>query len=177
MKINFLGIAGCIIIFLSIAFPWATEGVHGIFIKTDFASAVPYKGLTQTYLFTKVIIGDNYVKVFPIFEPPAWLCWTVLVFLTAGVILGFVGSLKMKNKLLACGGLSALFSSLLFLIVVRLTTDSDFFLGYHATGMSWEVYFDVGLGLSFIGSIILCLSPWLANLLTNKTSLQQPHAL
>lgn len=161
--------------------PWATESVHGWDMSAFPAASTHYEGLTQTYLFTKAIIGDVHWKVLPTFEPPAWLGWAALVFLITGVTLGFVGSLKMKNKLLACGGLSALFSSLLFLAVILITTDSQLFQGCHAGATSWEVYFDVGLGLSFLGSVILCLSPWIASLLPNKASSQQlsqqPHAL
>ncbi|MEM0007007.1 MAG: hypothetical protein QXR89_01905 [Candidatus Bathyarchaeia archaeon] len=115
MKVNYVGIIGGILAFISLALPWWTMNMSisaggEIPIPGPYSvdiSIYPYKGTVSASIMGIPISMDISINV--------WYGWAALVLVVVGGILGILGSIISGNKvMLVVGGILALLSIIIF---------------------------------------------------------------
>lgn len=140
LKINYVGIIGCVIAFVSMIFPW-------------------YSILTQTYMNNTLTQFYLFMKKSPIPEffegwTPQYIRIITLTFVLAGGTLGIVGSLKKKTHILFSGAICIVFSLILFASVI-VSNGGLLFGNRGGLGEIQYYYLDIGYWLATISAIIL----------------------
>lgn len=160
LKINSVGIIGCIIAFVSIMFPWYSILTQSYMNNT----------LTQFYLFMKQSPIPEFFEGWT----PQYIRIITLIFVLAGGMLGIVGSLKKKTRILFSGAICIVLSLMLFAGVIVLN-GGLLFGNRGGLGEIQYYYLDIGYWLATISAIILFSS--LAINAKNKAiiSAQQQH--
>lgn len=107
MKLNYPGIMGAILAFVSVALPWWTVGFSSV------TSLMPFSGGASVYLFqaTASMMGASLTV-----SMNFWFGWTSLALVLVGGLLGLVGSIlnTRRTVLLAVSGLLVMLSLLVF---------------------------------------------------------------
>ena len=135
MKINFVGLVGCLLVGISLVAPWVTT-----YSWSPFAPAGRVYTLSELHLYELQL-------------PRFFFGWLTLVLLIAGITLGLIGSFKMQYDRIVAGVLSSFGSQLLFLLLSSVSgvVPGNYF--SHSKG-----WFDVGFYMSLIGTLLLYLS-------------------
>lgn len=105
MKINYIGIIGGILAFISLVLPWWTLRLSVSIVSFDM-SLYPYQ-------FTAVGV--------PVTAGVPWYCWVALALIVVGGVLGIVGSItRYGRRLVAAGGALSLLSIIVFAVALQL---------------------------------------------------------
>jgi hypothetical protein len=137
MKLNYVGIVGAILAFVSIALPWWTESALG------FSSGLK---LYDQGTFSTL----NY-----------WYGWIALLLVLEGGVLGLAGSvMSNEKKILMEGGICAVIAIILFPIglqtdLMRLNAPFGVFFSGTIFGVSYSTYLSYGFWLALVAAIIM----------------------
>jgi hypothetical protein len=162
MKLNYFGIAGAIIVFVSIALPWWTvsETVLGLGTTSNW------------YLYNAGVYGTGL---------NLWYNWVALLLVILGGIIGLAGSiLPDEKKMLMGGGLLALVSIIIFAAGLQTDLSSHnspfgiFFSGTIYTtlySVSVSTYLSYGFWLTLVAAIIMLIATRYPKLATQAPAL------
>lgn len=157
MKLNYIGIVGAIVAFISLALPWWTV-----------TATVSYFGYGSTstgnwYLYNagSYGVGMN-----------LWYDWVAILFVILAGILGLAGSIVQNGKkILIGGGLLAVLAIIVFPLGLQMDLSSNnspigIFSSTSASGYSYSTYLSFGFWLALVSAIIMLV----AAMRTMKTS-------
>jgi hypothetical protein len=136
MKLNYIGIVGAILAFVSIALPWWTESALGF----SYDLKLYDQGTFSTF---------NY-----------WYGWLALVLVLLGGLLGLAGSVMSSGKKIVMGGgILALIAIIVFPVgfqmdLMRLNFPIGMF-GGTISGVSFSAYLSYGFWLALVAAIIM----------------------
>jgi hypothetical protein len=137
MKLNYVGIVGAILAFVSIALPWWTESAAGV----SYDLKLYDQGTFSTF---------NY-----------WYGWLALVLVVIGGVLGLAGSVMSNGKKIVMGGgILALIAIIIFPIgfqtdLMRLNAPFGIFFSGTIYGVSVSTYLSYGFWLALVAAIIM----------------------
>ncbi|MGB8779823.1 MAG: hypothetical protein WCD81_04150 [Candidatus Bathyarchaeia archaeon] len=137
MKLNYVGIVGAILAFVSIALPWWTESVFGF----NYDLKLFDQGTFSTF---------NY-----------WYGWLALLLVVIGGILGLAGSVMSNGKKIVMGGgILALIAIIIFPIglqtdLMRLNAPFGIFFNGTISSISVSTYLSYGFWLALVAAIIM----------------------
>jgi hypothetical protein len=133
MKLNYVGIVGAIIAFISIALPWWTVSVLG--------------ATGNWYLYNA---GDYGAGL------NLWYNWVALLLIILGGVVGLAGSTMLNGKkMLIGGGLLALLSIIIFAAGLQMDLSShNALVGIFSTG-TYSTYLSYGFWLALVAAIIM----------------------
>jgi hypothetical protein len=148
LKINYVGIIGAILAFVSLALPWWTESY----------SSAGVSGSYDLYLY-------NVPTAFSIID--TWFVWAAIALAIIGGLLGIVGSVTaaMGKKILIGAGVITLLSIIVFaaglqnelskipISGIGLISSSSYTIG--SMTVSWSTYLSYGFWLALVSAIIL----------------------
>jgi hypothetical protein len=133
MKLNYIGIVGAIIAFVSIALPWWTESAGGLSYDLKLYDA-GILGATLNY----------------------WYGWVALLFVVLGGVLGLAGSVMSNGKRIVMGGgMLALIAIIIFPVgfqmdLMRLNATISIF-----NSGTVSAYLSYGFWLALVAAIIM----------------------
>ncbi|MGA3192412.1 MAG: hypothetical protein ABSD73_07845 [Candidatus Bathyarchaeia archaeon] len=133
MKLNYIGIVGAIIAFVSIALPWWTESAGGLSYDLKLYDA-GILGATLNY----------------------WYGWVALLFVVLGGVLGLAGSVMSNGKRIVMGGgILALIAIIIFPVgfqmdLMRLNATISIF-----NSGTVSAYLSYGFWLALVAAIIM----------------------
>jgi len=140
MKLNYLGIVGAILAFISIALPWWTESVFGFNYDLKLFDQATFSTL-------------NY-----------WYGWLALLFVLLGGLLGLAGSVMPNGKqTVMAGGILALIGIIIFPIglqtdLMRLNIPFGIFFSGTISSINVSTYLSYGFWLALVAAIIMLLA-------------------
>jgi len=161
LKLNYFGIVGAILAFVSLVLPWWVYSLR----SSALGNSV-YDGATLYTFQAKVtMIGISTVASNP------WYSSTALVFLVLGGLAGLIGSVIGKGRriALALGGILALFSVVVFAVGLQNDISNGVFAGLpkgaflFSSGsygvfeapFNYSTYLSFGFWLAFIAAIVM----------------------
>jgi hypothetical protein len=153
LKLNYIGIVGAIIAFISLALPWWT-------------ASASYSGIGLTYnwnLYDAGTIGAGM---------NLWYNWVALLLVVLAGILGLAGSIMQNGKkILMGGGLLAVLAIIIFPVGLQMDLSSNnspfgLFSSTSVSGYSYSTYLSFGFWLALVSAIIMLV----AAMRTTKTS-------
>jgi hypothetical protein len=145
MKLNYFGIAGAIIVFVSIALPWWTVS------ETALGLGATY----NWYLYNAGTYGAGL---------NLWYNWVALLLVILGGIIGIAGSILPDNKkMLMGGGILALLSIIIFAAGLQTDLSShNLPFGIFSSGtlfsVSFSTYLSYGFWLTLVAAIIMLIA-------------------
>jgi hypothetical protein len=138
MKLNYVGIVGAILAFVSIALPWWTVSVSG--------------ATGDWYLYNA---GDYGAGL------DLWYNWVALLLIILGGVIGLVGTIMPNGKkMLIGGGLLALLSIIIFAAGLQMdlsshTSTFGIFSSGTIYGISFSTYLSYGFWLALVATVIM----------------------
>lgn len=143
MKLNYIGIIGAILAFVSIALPWWTWSMT---YETIGGSADLYLYQNSGTFWTSLPTADE-----------AWFCWAALVFIIVGGLLGIVGSATgYGKKMLIGGGVLALLSIIIFAVGLQnWLSPLGGLIGVFSSGSGYSSYLSYGFWLALAAMILM----------------------
>jgi hypothetical protein len=147
LKINYIGIVGGIIAFISLALPWWTMSFSMSSMSMSL-QVYPFQATTEGVTATLNL----------------WYGWVALTFVVIGGLLGIIGSLIEKGKLpLLGGGILALLSIIVFAAGLQMDisgalsgfTSIGLFSSGSYLGASYSTYLSYGFWLALVSAIIM----------------------
>jgi hypothetical protein len=137
MKLNYVGIVGALLAFVSIALPWWTESLFGFNYDLKLFDQGNFPTL-------------NY-----------WYGWLALLLLVIGGILGLAGSVMSNGKKTVMGGaILALIAIIIFPIglqtdLMRLNAPFGVFFSGTISGVGYSTYLSYGFWFALVAAIIM----------------------
>jgi len=172
-KINYVGIIGGILAFISLALPWWT-------MNLSTSAVIPISIDISIYLYKGAVSFMGFMLDLPI---SVWYGWSTLAFIVLGSILGILGSIiSDKGKvMLGAGGALILLSMLIFAVALQIellkgisipsltgtgtslqlpgiTLFSSGSLNIMETQINYSNYLSFGFWLALIATIIMFIS-------------------
>lgn len=153
MKVNYVGIIGGILAFISLILAWWTV--------TFSYSGVPISLDASLYLYQFTAVG------IPLTTGVPWYCWVAFALVVVGGMLGIVGSVtKFGKRFIAVGGALVLLSIIVFVAGFQVSGLS--FLGMSGIGLfssgvlisgvfslNYTSYLSFGFWLALVSAIVL----------------------
>jgi len=148
LKINYIGIVGGILAFISVALSWWTFSASAGGISTS----------VDLYIYqTGTLYGTT---------TATWYTWSALALIIIGGLLGLVGSLTaMGKKVLIGGGVLALLSIVIFAVGLQMDLSnvpvsgiglfSSGSISIGTISVSWSTYLSYGFWLALVAMILM----------------------
>jgi hypothetical protein len=147
LKVNFVGIAGCILAFISIIFPWFTAyGYRGFTIITEYKYQLY---LCQTVTSTGLFGSSGEVQTVQPYETTL----LVLALLIVGSVLCLISSIYWKGKLMLVSGILTLSSIIIFVFFMSMNLEA--LARAYISGYTFSSYLDTGFWLALVGAILM----------------------
>lgn len=146
MKLNYIGIAGALIAFISLVLPWWTLTIGGYGVS---ASA-----------FNLNMYNLSSVARAPYVELNSWYDWVAVLLVVLAGVLGFAGSIIQNGKMLLFGGG---LTEALAIIIFSVDLQIDLWLSNSGLGLfsKINIFTQIGRG-AFTESTYLNIGFWLA---------------
>jgi len=152
LKLNFVGIIGGILAFVSLALPWWTLTLSAAGYSVD-VSVYPYRVLAAGVTINMDV----------------WYGWAALALVVIGGILGILGGvMEYGKKLLVGGGVLALLSVIVFAVGLQMELPELFTVGITGVGLfssgsftmyetliNYLSYLSFGFWLALVGAVIM----------------------
>jgi len=162
LKLNYVGIVGAIVAFVSLALPWWVMNFSGSFLGTSVSgqATVNLYQASASAMGTSVPISLN-----------LWYGWTALAFVVIGALLSLAGSIitRRRKAFLAAGGVLVLLSIIVFAVGlqnqissgslstgfpnVSLFSSGSF--SYSSVTVNYSTYLTFGFWLALVAAIIM----------------------
>lgn len=158
MKLNYIGIIGAILAFVSIALPWWTVSI----------TYETVSGSIDLYLYQMTAVGG--ATFLPMAE--LWFCWTALALIIISGLLGIVGSVTKYSKMMYIGGgVLALLSIIIFVggLQDKLSATGGYIGIFTSTSM-YSTYLTYGFWLALVAMILM----FVAIIIKPKGQVTQP---
>lgn len=145
MKLNYVGLIGAILAFVSVALPWWT-----------FTINVEINASADLYLYqTSGIFGTA-----PLTSTESWFCWAAFALIMIGGVLGIVGSVTEYDKrILIGGGVFALLSLIIFVVGLQMWLLSvGEGIGIFTIGQGYATYLSYGFWAALVATILMLIT-------------------
>lgn len=161
MKQNIIGIIGAIIAFISLALPWWTMSISssiGGISYTGDASIYPYQARVSFMGFSMAV------------DHTLWYGYVALALVVLGGLLGIVGSVAQKGRMMLLGGGAlALLSIIVFVAGLQLDLSTALMSGWPVVGlfgsgtysptegsaMNYTTYLSFGFWIALVAGIMM----------------------
>jgi len=140
LKLNYIGIIGAILAFISIALPWWT-----------LTTTIEITTSADLYLYQP----SGTFGTATLATEEAWFCWAALALIIVAGVLGIVGSATgYGKKMLIGGGAFALLSIIIFAVGLQMSSLGVTY-GLFATGSDYSTYLSYGFWLALVAMILM----------------------
>ncbi len=140
MKINYIGLIGAILAFISIVLPWWT-----LTTTIEITTSADLYLYQPSGTFGAVVLTTD----------EAWFCWAALALIIVAGVLGIVGSATgYGKKILIGGGAFALLSIIIFAVGLQMSSLGANY-GLFATGLDYSAYLSYGFWLALVAMILM----------------------